>query len=88
MSIYARESTREELLSYLDKLQDRLSQAERDLKFLSRQQADAQLRADNERLREALRKIAQYEEGPEVTGSFDNPGDAKTARAALEEDGG
>lgn len=37
-----------------------------------------------ERLRAALRKIAAYEEGPVVTGRFDEPWSASLARAALE----
>lgn len=37
-----------------------------------------------ERLEAALREIAAYEEGPVVTGRFDEPWSASIARAALE----
>jgi hypothetical protein len=60
MGFCKRESSREELLSYLDKLQARLSEAERDLKFLSRKMADAALQAENERLREALADSVRF----------------------------
>lgn len=45
---------------------------------------DAEVRA----LREALDEIACWDEGPEVTGSFDEPGSAKIARAALAQEAG
>ena len=44
----------------------------------------AALEAEVKRLREALTKIASYEEGPVVDSCFDNPQDASIARAALE----
>lgn len=39
--------------------------------------------AESARMREALDKIACWDEGPKVTGSFDEPGAAQIARAAL-----
>lgn len=39
--------------------------------------------AEIERLRAALNKIASWHEGPVVTGAFDEPHSAMTARAAL-----
>ena len=39
--------------------------------------------AEIERLRAALNKIASWHEGPVVTGAFDDPQSAMTARAAL-----
>jgi len=39
--------------------------------------------ADNARMREALERIAAWDEGPVITGSFDEPGSAIIARAAL-----
>lgn len=44
----------------------------------------AEAAARVERLEAALRKIAAYEEGPVVTGRFDEPWSASLARAALE----
>jgi len=41
------------------------------------------LKADNERMREALNIIASWREGPRVTSSFDEPGSAEIARQAL-----
>ena len=41
------------------------------------------LKEDNERLREALNRIASWREGPRVTSSFDEPGSAEIARQAL-----
>lgn len=38
--------------------------------------------AEIERLRAALNKIASWHEGPVVTGAFDEPHSAMTARAA------
>lgn len=42
------------------------------------------LKADNERMREALNIIASWREGPRVTSSFDEPGSAEIARQALQ----
>lgn len=39
--------------------------------------------AEIERLRGALNKIAAWEDGPVVTGGFDSPSDATTAREVL-----
>lgn len=36
-----------------------------------------------EKWREALNQIAAWDDGPVVTGSFDHPGPARTAREAL-----
>jgi hypothetical protein len=49
------------------------------------QHADAlgALRAENTRLRSALEHIASWGEGDPITGAFDEPHAAKTARAAL-----
>jgi hypothetical protein len=44
--------------------------------------------AREERLRKALDRIASWSEGDEVTGSFDEPCSARTARAALAPDAG
>lgn len=41
------------------------------------------LKAENEALKEALRQIASFQEGPEITGSFDEPCSARIAREAL-----
>lgn len=38
------------------------------------------------RYREALNKIASWEEGPDVTAAFDDPGSAAWARQALQEE--
>ena len=46
---------------------------------------NTQLRAENNKLREALNRIASWNEGPEVTGSFDEPCSAEIARQALAE---
>lgn len=43
----------------------------------------ADLTAEIERLRAALNEIASWREGPVVTGAFDEPHSAMTARAAL-----
>jgi hypothetical protein len=42
--------------------------------------------AEIERLRAALNQIASWEEGPVVSGRFDEPGAASIARAALAEE--
>lgn len=42
-----------------------------------------ELRDENERMREALNRIAAWDDGPEVTGHFDEPGSAHVARKAL-----
>lgn len=41
------------------------------------------MRDENDRLRSALDKIAAWDEGEEVTGSFDEPNAARIARDAL-----
>lgn len=46
----------------------------------------AELRARTARLEAALNVIAAWDEGPVVTGSFDCPGNAQFARAALAEE--
>ena len=43
----------------------------------------AALLAENERMREALNSIASWDEGSDVNSSFDEPGSAAEARAAL-----
>lgn len=47
-----------------------------------------ELRAQRDRLLAALNKIASWNEGAEVSGSFDEPGAAGIARAAIAECGG
>lgn len=47
--------------------------------------ADA-LRAELDRLRAALNEIASWNEGPEVSSSFDEPHAAKVAREALKQE--